>query len=97
MDAKYCNTCVKKLPIPFFLKDTSAALDSRVFASCIQCRERAQAQRLLKRTTTTTKTTETTTTTVVEEFAPGEPPIPPRQASPNPIPALQAPPHLMPT
>ena len=38
MSSKYCSTCVQKLPISSFLKDTLASPSSRVYATCIKCR-----------------------------------------------------------
>ena len=38
MSLKYCSSCAQKRPLLSFLKDTLASPDSRVFATCINCR-----------------------------------------------------------
>src|SRR5580692_10729288 len=45
MDEKRCSTCAKKLPLSSFLADTSADMTSKVFATCIPCRERSWLKR----------------------------------------------------
>jgi hypothetical protein len=45
MDEKRCSCCAKKLPLSSFLADTSADMRSKVFATCISCRERARSKR----------------------------------------------------
>jgi hypothetical protein len=42
MDSKYCSACIKKLPLSSFLKDASADLRSRVFKTCILCRDKSK-------------------------------------------------------
>src|SRR5882757_50466 len=43
MSSKYCSSCIQKLPLSCFLKDTLASPTSRVFATCIQCRGKTKA------------------------------------------------------
>jgi hypothetical protein len=38
MSSKYCSSCTQKRPLLSFLKDTLASPNSRVFATCINCR-----------------------------------------------------------
>jgi len=38
MSLKYCSSCAQKRPLLSFLKDALASPDSRVFATCINCR-----------------------------------------------------------
>src|SRR5580692_8105233 len=45
MDENRCSTCAKKLPLSSFLADTSADMTSKVFATCISCRERSRSKR----------------------------------------------------
>ena len=45
MDTKCCSSCAHTLPITSFLKDASAAPNSRVFAVCFPCRERVTRSR----------------------------------------------------
>ena len=45
MDEKRCSTCAKKLPLSLFLANTSADMTSKVFATCISCRERSRSKR----------------------------------------------------
>ena len=45
MDEKRCSCCAKKLPLSSFLADASADMRSKVFATCISCRERARSKR----------------------------------------------------
>ena len=40
MSSKYCSGCIQKLPPSCFLKDTLASPTSRVYATCIQCRDK---------------------------------------------------------
>ena len=69
MDTKCCSTCAHTRPISSFLKDTSAAPNSRVFATCIPCRE------VRRRSTSKRKAS--------RQLAPDHPPILP--AAPMPI------------
>src|SRR5580692_10743231 len=45
MDENRCSTCAKKLPLSSFLADTSADMTSKVFATCIPCREWSRLKR----------------------------------------------------
>jgi hypothetical protein len=45
MDEKRCSACAKKLPLSSFLADISADMTSKVFATCIPCRERSRSKR----------------------------------------------------
>jgi hypothetical protein len=40
MESKYCCVCLRKLPLSAFLKNPSAAIGSKVYATCITCREK---------------------------------------------------------
>src|SRR5271155_3876936 len=40
MDSKYCSGCLQKLLLSSFLADASANPGSKVFATCILCRDR---------------------------------------------------------
>ena len=50
MSAKYCSGCIQKLPLSSFLKDTLASPESRVFATCINCRAVSRKSANRKRT-----------------------------------------------
>ena len=43
MSSKYCSSCIRKLPLSCFLKDTLASPTSRVFSTCLQCRSKTKA------------------------------------------------------
>jgi len=43
MSSKYCSSCIQKLPLSCFLKDTLASPTSRVYSTCIQCRGNKKA------------------------------------------------------
>lgn len=45
MDSKYCSTCTKKLPLSSFLKSASANPGTKVFATCVPCREKGKTRR----------------------------------------------------
>lgn len=45
MASKYYSICPYKLPITSFLKDTDVDINSRVYASCITCREKLKKRR----------------------------------------------------
>src|SRR6266536_1550531 len=45
MSSKYCSSCIQKLPLSCFLKDTLASPASRAYSTCIQCRGRTKALR----------------------------------------------------
>jgi hypothetical protein len=48
MDSKYCSKCMQRLSLSSFLKDTSANPSSKVFATCIPCREKLKKRRALQ-------------------------------------------------
>ena len=43
MSSKYCSSCIQKLPLSSFFKDTLTSLSSRVYSTCIQCRNQRKA------------------------------------------------------
>jgi hypothetical protein len=45
MSSKYCSSCMQKRLLPCFLKDALASPTSRVYSTCIQCRDKAKASR----------------------------------------------------
>ena len=45
MDEKRCSSCLKKLPLSSFLANASADMRSKVYATCISCRERSRSKR----------------------------------------------------
>jgi hypothetical protein len=45
MDSKYCSQCGRKFLLSGFLKDASALPGSKVFSTCIICREKAKRKR----------------------------------------------------
>src|SRR5580692_8009463 len=45
MDEKRCSSCAKKLPLSSFLANASADMRSKVYATCISCRERSRSKR----------------------------------------------------
>lgn len=49
MDTRFCSICVKKLSPPFFLRDASSLPESKVFATCYPCREKANMRNKKKR------------------------------------------------
>src|SRR5271167_397047 len=49
MDTRFCSICVKKLSPPFFLRDASSLPNSKVFATCYTCREKANMRNKKKR------------------------------------------------
>jgi len=44
MDSKYCSGCLQKLLLSSFLADASANPGSKVFATCIPCRDRRRSK-----------------------------------------------------
>jgi hypothetical protein len=48
MDSKYCSACARKLLLSSFLKDPSADPSSKVFATCIPCRNKSKKRRALQ-------------------------------------------------
>ena len=48
MESKYCSTCPNKRLLASFLKDASANPGSKVFATCIPCREKSKKRRALQ-------------------------------------------------
>jgi hypothetical protein len=42
MGSKYCSNCIQKLPLSCFLKDTLTGPTSRVYSTCIQCRDKGK-------------------------------------------------------
>jgi hypothetical protein len=48
MDSKYCSKCAHKLLLSSFLKDASADPSSKVFATCIPCRDKSKKRRALQ-------------------------------------------------
>jgi len=45
MDSKHCSKCIQKLLLSSFLKNATATPNSRVYATCIQCRQKDAAHR----------------------------------------------------
>jgi hypothetical protein len=45
MDPKYCSACLRKQPPSSSLRDTSAKIGSRVYATCIVCRGKSATKR----------------------------------------------------
>jgi hypothetical protein len=45
MDSKHCSTCIQKLLLSSFLKDSTATANSHVYATCIQCQQKSMAHR----------------------------------------------------
>jgi hypothetical protein len=50
MSSKYCSACPQKLPLSCFLKDALASPTSRVYSTCIQCRDKRKKASNKKRT-----------------------------------------------
>ena len=48
MDSKYCSSCAQKHLLSFFLKNASADPGSKVFSTCITCRDRCQKRKALQ-------------------------------------------------
>src|SRR5271156_3914271 len=44
MDSKYCSSCLQKRLLSSFLADASANPGSKVFATCIPCRDRRRSK-----------------------------------------------------
>jgi hypothetical protein len=45
MDSKYCSACARKQLFSCFLKDATASFNSKVFLTCILCREKSRKRR----------------------------------------------------
>ena len=103
MDSKCCSTCAHTPSLSCFLKNASANPDSRIFVTCISCRDRSKKRRALQPPDPNAPAKRATTRparagTDVERSIP--PPKPshllPQPASPLPLPLQPEPRQLAP-
>jgi hypothetical protein len=48
MDTKCCSKCARTRSLSCFLKNASAKLDTKVFSTCIPCRDQSKKRRVLQ-------------------------------------------------
>ena len=107
MSSKYCSSCIQKLPLSCFLRDTLACPTSRVYSTCIQCRGKSKASNKkraalrsldpniqpAKRVRRSNTRPQTTVQAPLPPIPPVEPPLPPNPpAEPRPQAPVTAPP-----